>query len=146
MTDLYTFPDGFAETMRGPEIRLAYSTLPEEVHNMVGWMLEAEGDGGLPVWHSRIDSPVLAIQALKTNVGRTLPTYDHVAFPNMEPTGETRTITDDDLFAIAEGPTRTAHSYPVFQTRLERVTREALEESSEPRFLHSLFIMMAGAR
>lgn len=146
--DLWTFPDGFAEKMTRQDMAVSYSTLPEEVHNLVGLILGTSGDRFQAV-HSVIDTPALALRALQLNVGRQLPTYGHIAFPDLTEVGETRTIEEEDMFAIAEEPTifRT-RPYQHFLTVLERVPTDepAPAQAPEPTRFQNLFYMLANAR
>ena len=150
----YTFPDGVIETMNRQDIVRAYPTLPQEVHDMVGFMLAPEGGDRIPVVHTKMDSPELAVRALRVNIGRTLPTYDHAVFPDMTETGETREIERGDMFVIADGPTivRT-RPYQHFRTVLGRMPIAELAEelpitaaAMEPTWLHRVFTMVANAR
>lgn len=115
--------DGFPERMDRDAIADAYPVLPREVHELAQLMLSAASDR-LPVSIHYLETPALAVRALKLNIGGRLPTYDYNGLDlTLQESGETREIEEKDMFTIAHGPHPLDDSSPFnFAAILERVT------------------------
>ena len=96
-------PQSAAESLTPREIGIAYEGLCPEVHWLVSVLLAKEIDEHRYA-HTLLDTPALALRAMATNVGRTLPEFDHTP-EGYKRVGKTRAIDSSDLFSITDGPT-----------------------------------------
>jgi hypothetical protein len=115
------FPDGFAERMTHRDMSIVYETLYPEVHGLVDLLLARASDGLFRTANTLLDTPALALRALKLHVGGKLPRYDYDFGGGAVQEGETRTILPTDEFAIVGGPL-SAHPQRGFVTILHRAS------------------------
>lgn len=118
------YPSEFAETMSVREVDIIYSVLLE-VHGLVEALLHPDThfrhfiyespDGTQETFrftHSDLDTPAIALRALETHRGRSLPVFGFdtdLSRGRYLQTGETREITEADRFKIVDGPLATGN-------------------------------------
>jgi hypothetical protein len=148
MSKYQEFPDGFVSKMTGREMSIIYEALDFQVHELIDRLLEYEGDSLIRTVSDLIDTPELAVRALKLNMGRTLPRYEEdygQGYPRAQ-VGETRVIEPRDEFVVVGGP-YTNYPRPSFSAVLHRAAGvEAVDPHTRLRLSCNDFagIAMAG--